>query len=139
MLGMADSLYSISSSSCSRVNPLRHSSCGFTSTNTSAMLKVLGSVPSSGCPALETTVRTSGTVSSALRTLNNNLVASSLDTLDGMSKFTHSVPSSSSGKNSLPKRDPANMASANTLRAMATTWRRCVSAHSSTGRYRPFG
>ena len=100
------------------------------------MLRVLGSVPSSGWPALETAVRTSGTLVRALRAISRIFAASSLDTLEGMSKLAQNVPSLSSGKNSEPSRAAATMASAKTPSAITTTVRRRDSAQSSTGAYR---
>ena len=64
-----------------------HWSWGQMSTRNSAMLICLGSVPSSGRKALETTART----------------ASVTEIPGGRVKLTHTTPSFSSGRNSLPK------------------------------------
>ena len=135
MPGSADTTLSISSISCALVRPLRHCSSGLISTNTSAMLMVFGSVPSSGWPAFDTAVRTSGTFKSSSRTVRSMRAASSFDTLDGKRKLIQIVPSLSSGKNSDPRRLATTMLSAKIPSAMATTVRRLVSAQFKIGSY----
>ena len=130
---MTESLWSISSISISRVRPFRHSSVGLTSTNTSAMASGLGSVPSSGCPALETTVRTSGIVLNSKRALRKTRAASSWERLAGMSQFIQKVPSFSSGKNSEPRREAATMDKPKPHKAKATICRRWLSAQFNRG------
>ncbi len=117
----------------SRVMPGRHWSSGLMSTKISAMEMVLGSVPSSGWPALETVVRTSGTLSRAWRAMCRMRAASSLDTVGDSVKLTQVVPSLSSGRNSEPRREATTPEMPKAASAIITTLRRCTSAQSSTG------
>ncbi len=130
---MAESARPISSVILARVMPGRHWSSGFRSTKISAMEMVLGSVPSSGWPALETVVRTSGTDSRALRAMRRMREASAVEDIGREAEVHQVVPSSSSGRNSEPRRAAATMARPNTASAMTTTVRRRSSAQSSTG------
>ena len=86
------------------------------------MLMVLGSVPSSGCPAFETVVRTSGIAKSAVLTCLNDAAASSFEMLAGNRTLIHRVPSLSSGKNSEPSCVAARMEIKKPPKAMATTF-----------------
>ena len=88
--------------SCSLVMWRVHSDSGFTSTKNSAMLISLGSVPSSGRPAFEITVRTSGNWRSSARMRAHSRDASLTEMPSGSITFTQIAPSFSSGRNSLP-------------------------------------
>ena len=134
--GMALSARCISAVIFSRVMPGRHWSSGLMSTNTSTEAMVLGSVPSSGWPAFDTVVRTSGTVSSAWRAMRRMRVASSLDTEGAIPKLTQVVPSFSSGRNSEPRREATSPVAPKASSASTSTLRWCASAQSSTGAYR---
>ena len=97
------------------------------------MLMVLGSVPSSGWPALDTAVRTSGTVSKALRALCSTSAASSSEILAGRRRLTQMVPSLSSGKNSEPKREATPMEATKMPTAISITLPRLLSDQLSAG------
>ena len=130
---MADSTRSISSMICDLVLPSRHCDSGLRSTSNSAMLISLGSVPSSGRPALEMTVFTSGMVLISARTRASSRMDSATDTLGGRGRLTQIDPSFSSGKNSLPSLGTSARLSASATPAAVSTSLRLASDHTSTG------
>jgi len=67
------------------------------------MLIGLGSVPSSGRPALDETALTSGNLRSASRISRVTFCASATETPAGRSALTHTMPSFNSGRNSVPR------------------------------------
>ena len=133
MPGIAETAASISSTRSSLVLPGRHRDSGTKSTKSSAELKIFGSVPSSGRPTFEITVFTSGTVCRALRTVRICSIASSGETDGGSVRFTHVVPSLSSGRNSLPRREPSTSATASAATARLITSRGLAIALRSNG------
>ena len=100
--GIFDSSRSISVITSRLFSPRFHSDSGFRSTSISAMLMSLGSVPSSGRPALKTTLRISGIFFSASCIRPISIDASVTETLGCKGTLSHSAPSLSSGRNSVP-------------------------------------
>ncbi|MNX89845.1 hypothetical protein D3C86_1218710 [compost metagenome] len=92
-----------------------------------------GSVPSSGRPTFEIVVFTSGVWRITVRSLRAWSRASSSETDAGRSKLTHIEPSSSSGRNSLPRNLPTPTVATSKASAMPTTIFLCSSAHFSIG------
>ena len=125
---------SICSARSSRVRCARHWDGGFRSTKNSAMLIVFGSVPSSGRPACEMTCVTSGNCRMICRTRAESRDASETETLDGNIRFTHSVPSFSSGRNSVPSCGTSASATASAATALTMTSRGRRSERSSVRR-----
>ena len=119
--GSASRALSISARSFAFVMPGRHSGGGFNSTKHSAMLIGLGSVPSSGRPALEMTIFTSGTVWSNCRILAVWATASVTEIPGGRLALTQIVPSLSSGRNSVPTRGNTARLAASAATAVTTT------------------
>ena len=126
---------SICAARSSRVILRVHCDGGFRSTKNSAMLIGFGSVPSSGRPACEMTCVTSGNSRAMRRTWATSRFASETDTLEGSVRLIHSVPSFSSGRNSVPSLGTSSraIASAATALPMAANGRRSV--RSSVRRY----
>ena len=132
MPGSSDTAASISRIRSSLVLPGRQRDSGTKSTKSSVELRILGSVPSSGRPAFAITVFTSGTVCSARRTAAICTRVSSGDTDGGRNRFTHVVPSFSSGRNSLPRRvAPARDTASITAATNATVHGRTIALRSS--------
>ncbi len=78
-------------------------------------------------------MRTSGTVSSALRAMCRMREASCVETLGESVKLTQVVPSSSSGRNSEPSRAATTVVRPKAATAMIITVRRRRSAQSRIG------
>ena len=125
--GKASRLWSISSRIFSFDRPRVHSAGGFRSTKTSSMLIGLGSEPSSGRPALEITVLTSGVLCRMARTWAQRAMVSSTEMPAGRLRLTQIAPSLSSGRNSEPRfGTSAKLAPSATSATVITTqrWRR---------------
>ena len=131
--GSASRALSISARIFPFVMPRRHSGGGFNSTKHSAMLIGLGSVPSSGRPAFEMTVFTSGTVRSNCRILAVWATASVTEMPGGRLAFNQIVPSLSSGRNSVPTRGNIARLAASAMSALRTTAQGRASALRNTG------
>ena len=130
---MASSIWADSSS---RVIFLVHSEGGFKSTKNSHMLIGFGSVPSSGRPACEITWVTSGNRRSTVRTRATMRDACDTETLGGSVRFSQSVPSFNSGRNSVPSFGTSSSAAISAAAALPTTSSGRRSARVRTPRYR---
>ncbi|MCY1229488.1 hypothetical protein D9M72_418520 [compost metagenome] len=115
------------------LKPSRHCFSGLRSTRISTVLISLGSVPSSGRPTLEMVVLTSGVLRITLRSSRAWSRASSTETDAGRSKLTHIEPSSSSGRNSLPRNLPTPTVATSRPRAVPITIFLWSSAQASIG------
>ncbi len=85
------------------------------------MLMSFGSVPSSGRPAFEVTLTTSGDLRIASRMRRFSTCASVTDTLVGRNTLTQIEPSFSSGRNSVPSRGTSARLAASASTAAAST------------------
>ena len=124
---------SISASTCGFDNPRFHCSSGFMSTRNSAIEISLGSVPSSGRPALEVTPATSGDLRIASRMRRASCCDSVTEELLGSCTLTHTAPSFSSGRNSVPSDGTSASAPASDSAATASTDFLWPSAQASAG------
>ena len=97
------------------------------------MLMSLGSVPSSGRPALDVTLCTSGNLRIASRMRPFSSCASDTETLVGRKTFTQIAPSLSSGRNSVPSRGTRARLAAKATTAETITVRGLRSAQASAG------
>src|SRR5262249_62275124 len=107
---------------------------GLRSTKNSAILIIFGSVPSSGRPAFEMTDVTSGNWRRIDRIRAQSREASLTERLGGSIILTHSVPSFSSGRNSLPKRGTRERLPARSTSGAARTAFGCLNALNRAGR-----
>jgi hypothetical protein len=100
----AANCFCTSSTSFSLVMPGFHSSNGFKGTKNSALLKPEASLPLSGRPCCETTVMVSGCESRISRIRVTDGIAASSEMVGGIDARIHRLPSSSAGRNSVPRR-----------------------------------
>ena len=102
------------------------------------MLISFGSVPSSGLPAFDITVLTSGIVRIALRMRWFISFASVTDTDGGKGLLIQIEPSFNSGRNSVPSFGSTARLAASAPTATPMTSLRCLSAQCSEGSYSRF-